>query len=788
MKHDNDDRFFRDASPEDLSSSAGIINPREALLCPRDALPSPNTPRLALIGCFRPRQCGIATFTADTHDHLRAARGDLTIDVYAMRSRTDPATDGQVALAIDDQVPDHYRAAAEAINASGAQAVWLQHEFGIFGGAAGEMIFELVDRVAAPLIVTLHTILAEPSADQRRVMDRLVARASKLVVMSDYGRETLRAVYGASADQIVHIEHGTPDRSFVDIAPLRERLGIADRPVISTFGLIGPGKGLEAAIRALPQIVAQYPDTLYRIVGATHPNLVAAEGEAYRESLQRLAESLGVADNIAWENRFLDTEELLDQIELCDIYLAPYPNLQQITSGTLAYAVALGRAVVATPFVHARELLADDVGILLPGTDSEAIAEAVLLLLAVPNERRAVQRRAYARGRRTAWSVIARACAALVESVTLPEPLASTRNIPAIDGAWALCDDVGMFQHSIHLVPDRRHGYCIDDNARALMLVHRLSPRAQELAQPRALSFASFLQHGWNPDRGVFRNFMGYDRRWLEDKGSEDSNGRTLWALGHAAAHASAPAMRDWAAGLFDLAAPMAGRFQSPRAIAFAVLGADARLVDEPDNAAAGAIVERGGAFLNALWKAGRRPGWDWFEAGLAYDNARLAEALIRAGQRLRSLPLEDAGLAALDWLADFQTAREGHFRPVGSDSFVRPGETLPFDQQPLEAWATIDACATAFDATGSGAWRAHAETAYAWFLGANDRGIALGDPKSGRCLDGLTPRGVNRNSGAESVLAYQLASRTMARIFWRDAVPGIAAQSRSAAVPALAG
>ncbi|HMO74679.1 MAG TPA: glycosyltransferase family 4 protein [Sphingopyxis sp.] len=781
MKYDSDDRFFRDISLDDLSSSPVSL--------PADtAPPIRQAHRLALIGCFRPRQCGIATFTADTYDHLRAARCDLAIDIYAMRSRTDPDMGSEVSLAINEQAPADYRAAAEAINASGAQAIWLQHEFGIYGGAAGEMIFELVDRVAAPLIVTLHTVLAAPSADQRRVMDRLVARASKLVVMSDYGRETLRDVYGASAAQIVHIEHGTPDRPFVDIAPLREALGIADRPVISTFGLIGPGKGLEAAIRALPSIVAQYPDVLYRIVGATHPNLVAAEGEAYRESLEQLAGSLGVAGNVAWENRFLDTEELLDQIELCDIYLAPYPNLQQITSGTLAYAVALGRAVVSTPFVHARELLADDVGILLPGIDSDAIAEAVLLLLAVPEERRTFQRRAYARGRRTAWNVIARACATLVDGVALPEPPAGTRRMPAIEGAWALCDDVGMFQHSIHRVPDRRHGYCIDDNARALMLVHGLPARGQVLAQSRALSFASFIQHGWNPDRRVFRNFMGYDRRWLEDEGSEDSNGRTLWALGHAAAHAASPAMRDWAADLFDLAAPMAERFKSLRAVAFAVLGADARLAHEPGNARAHAIVERGGAFLCALWKAARRPGWDWFEAGLSYDNARLAEALIRAGQRLRSLPLEEAGLAALDWLADFQTAREGHFRPVGSDSFDRAGESFPFDQQPLEAWATIDACATAFDATRSKAWRAHAETAYAWFFGRNDRAIALADPNSGRCVDGLTPHGVNSNSGAESVLAYQLASQTMAAKFWREAMPEVGARRLSTSVPELAG
>ncbi|MBE1529464.1 glycosyltransferase involved in cell wall biosynthesis [Sphingopyxis sp. OAS728] len=782
MKYENEARFFSVASDEDLRPVEGEARIRPA---------KEKGKRIALIGCFRPRQCGIATFTADTYDHLRAARTDLSVDVYALRAHPAQAVGDEAVFAIDERDAETYRDAADRINASGASAVWLQHEFGIFGGDSGSMVLELVDRIAAPLIVTLHTILAEPSDAQRLVMDRLVARALKLIVMSALGRDTLVGVYGADPEQVALIEHGTPDRPFVDISPLREALGLADRPILSTFGLIGPGKGLEAAIRALPAIAAQYPDILYRIVGATHPNLVAAEGEAYRQSLEELAESLGVSANIAWENRFLDTGDLLDQIEVCDIYLAPYPNLQQITSGTLAYAVALGRAVVSTPFVHARELLADDVGILLPGCDSEAIAEAVLLLLAVPEERRALQGRAYARGRSTAWGVIAKAFAALIDDVVVAasEP-ASPRRAPALSGVWDLCDDVGIFQHSCHLVPDRDHGYCIDDNARALMLVHALPARDQRDAGRRALTFASFIQHGWNEERRSFRNFMGYDRRWLEEEGSEDSNGRTLWALGHASSRAHSPAMREWAAEWFDRTAVVADALKSPRAIAFALLGADERLEANSENIRARAIVERGGAFLGALWKTSRRAGWDWLEAGLAYDNARLAEALIRAGRRLPSLPLEQAGLSALDWLCARQTAPEGHFRPAGSDGFFHHGESFPFDQQPLEAWATIDACASAFEATGSRVWRQHAENAFAWFLGQNDRGLALGDAAGGRCLDGLNPRGVNRNSGAESTLAFHLAYRAMASGFWREQIAEPAAARRGVPpeVGALAG
>jgi glycosyltransferase involved in cell wall biosynthesis len=764
MKYEAEDRLFSNFTEAD-------VPPASAAMARSDA-------RAALVGCFRPRKCGIATFTADTYDHLSRERPDLKLDIYAMRSKTDVGSDPAVRGIIDEQDVTTYCSAAEAINASGAGAVWLQHEFGIFGGPAGDMILELVDRIAAPLIVTLHTVLAEPNDAQRRVMGRLVARASRLIVMSQFGRDTLVDVYGADPKAVAVIEHGTPDRPFIASSPQREALGIGERPVLSTFGLLGPGKGLETAIRALPAIAAQYPDVLYRIVGATHPNLVAAEGEAYRESLEALAESLGVADNLAWDNRFLETDDLLEAIELCDIYLAPYPNLAQITSGTLAYAVALGRAVISTPFVHARELLADDVGILVPQGDSEAIAEAALLLLAVPEERRALQRRAYARGRRTAWGVIAREFGALLDHVMTPPPgrASARRAAPSQAAILDMSDDVGILQHGRGPVPDRNHGYCIDDNARALMLMNSGALANRPDAQHWALRYASFIQHAWNDEAQAFRNFMGYDRRWLEEAGSEDSNGRALWALGHCAAHAGGDELRAWAADWFAATSKIAGGFKSPRAMAFAVLGADELLGRTPRDARAHAIVERGGAFLHALWKAGRRSGWDWFEPGLAYDNARLAEALIRAGRRMHSLPMEEAGLSALDWLCDRQTSGEGYFRPVGSDGFGLLGETTPFDQQPLEAWATIAACAVAHASTAQKRWSERAETAWRWFSGCNDRGLPLADPRTGRCRDGLTPRGVNLNVGAESTLAYHLAHHTMAALWAveaREAEPG---------------
>ncbi|MCL6250797.1 glycosyltransferase family 4 protein [Altererythrobacter sp. KTW20L] len=766
MKHDADDRHLRDFPQDEEVFHTALGHPLPGIFEPR------LDRHLAMVGCFRPRQCGIATFTADSYDHLLAAVPGMKVDIYAMRSAPDQPGDAAMAMAIDEQDRATYRTAADAINRSGAAAVWLQHEFGIFGGEAGDLVLDLVDRVAAPLIVTFHTILAQPSAPQRRVVKRLVARASRLVVMSGFGRDTLVSVYGADPARIALIEHGTPDRPYVERSPLRDGLGIGNRPVLSTFGLIGQGKGLEAAIRALPAVAERHPDVLYRIVGATHPNLIAHEGEAYRRSLEDLAESLGVAGNIAWENRFLDLPELLDQIELCDIYLAPYPNLAQITSGTLAYAVALGRAVVSTPFVHARELLADGVGVLLPDTDSQAIADAVLKLLADPGELSALRRRAYQRGRQTAWPTVAGEFARVLRAaVGDGRPVPATRAAPPLHAVRAMSDAVGMLQHACGIVPDRAHGYCIDDNARALMLEVALG--SSRHSPNHGLSYASFVQHAWNPDKRRFRNFMGYDRRWLEDEGSEDSNGRALWALGWCAGRASSPDLAVWALGWFDRTRFMAAEFTSPRSIAFAMLGAAEVLTRHSGNDGARAMLADGSDALLGCWHASSTEGWQWFEAGLAYDNARLPQALIRVGEVLGKPDYTRTGLAGLDWLCRQQTGSRGQFRPVGSEGFALAGETLPFDQQPLEAWATIDACGAAFRATEDAVWSSRAESAWRWFHGDNDRSLALVDGATGLCRDGLTPHGVNANTGAESLLAFHLAYVEMNALFWPRGIVG---------------
>lgn len=727
---------------------------------------------LALVGNFAPRKCGIATFTTDLYEKLSRYHPAIATTVYAL-------DDAAGSLAYPDHVHpfadgdvDAYRETARAINRSGAQAVWLQHEYGIFGGDRGDMVFELVERLAAPLIVTFHTVLSEPDPKQRAILERLVARASRMMVMSQHSRDLLCRIYHAPSELVEVIEHGAPDCPFGRTAKFKETLGLSDGPVLTSFGLLGPGKGLETLIEALPAILERHPSCRYRILGETHPNLLARDGEAYRERLVELADALDVAHAIDWENRFLDTDDLLDQLEACDIYLTPYPNLQQSTSGTLSYAVALGKAVISTPYVHARELLADGIGSIVPPGDAQAIAGAVNALLDDPDALARMQRRAYDRGRTTIWPRFADASAQLVRSaVAHGKPPAGLFTPPSLDAVFAMSDRTGMLQHAVGPVPDRGHGYCLDDNARCLMLLGVAQTPSER--ERRALAFAcsSFVQHAWNAEETAFRNFMSYDRSWSEERGSDDANGRAVWALGHVAAFGQDADLREWAKPWYDRALRAMAGIDSPRACAFSTLGAAAMLRARPGHDISIEHIERSGALLASLLAASRRPDWAWFEAVLGYDNPRLPQALIEAGAALGNREWVQSGLDSLEWIAGHQRAANGHFRPIGSDTFGKTEEHLPFDQQPLEAQAAIEAALTAYRVSGDARWIDHADAAWAWFFGENDRGVVLADMASGRCHDGINPRGINANCGAESILAFQLGYYAMVEL--RNAQPG---------------
>jgi glycosyltransferase involved in cell wall biosynthesis len=745
--------------------------------------------RIAVIGNSLPRRCGIATFTTDLRQAISTSRPNLEACVVAMTDHGQaydyPAS---VALQIKDNKIDEYARAADFLNAGRFDAVCLQHEFGIFGGEAGVHILELLSRLTMPVVTTLHTVLARPTAAQRAVVERIVEASSKVVVMAHKARELLRSVYRVPDDKIEVIPHGIPDVAFVAPDAAKTRLGFAGRSVILTFGLLSPNKGIEVMIDAMPSILKRQPDAIYVVLGATHPNLVRDQGEAYRESLTARVRELGVEDHVVFLDQFVDQATLLEFISMCDVYVTPYLNEAQMTSGTLAYSFGLGKPVVSTPYWHARELLADGRGVLVPFGDAAAIGNAIAELLTDDDRREAMCKRAYTVSRTMTWERTAERYMVAFENArqghwlkviarTDPDaidPHSAAAPEMKIGHFLSMCDDTGLFQHAVHSVPDRSHGYCVDDNARALLLACALNnPGEQCLPETLTARFAAFVQHAWNPDTGRFRNFMGFSRIWLEASGSEDSHARTLWALGECARSDSSPSRRRWAASLFAEALGPAETFRSPRAWAFTLLGLDAYCAVAPDDLRACEVRPALADKLMAILAAVETPEWVWFEEGLAYDNARLPQALLVTGLATQTPGYVDAGLRSLRWLMTQQTASAGHFRPVGTAGFGEQRKPArAFDQQPVEATATIAACLAAWraddDAERKAKWKAMATSVFAWFLGSNDLSVPLIDLQTGSCRDGLHPDRANENRGGESAVSYLLGLaeiRQLARV-----------------------
>lgn len=745
--------------------------------------PSPALPKnIAFLGNFLPRLCGIATFTHDLCEAVSGAIPEAQCYVGAVNDRLEryqyPA---RVRFELQEKDLDSYRRAADFLNFNNADLLCVQHEFGIYGGPAGSHLLALLKEVRMPVVTTLHTVLRDPNTAQRKVMTELVQRSDRLVVMAQRGAEILRETYGVPQQKIDVIHHGIPDLPFTDSRLSKEQFGVEGRTVLLTFGLLGPGKGIEYAIEALPAIVASHPNVVYLILGATHPQLVAREGERYRLSLERLAEERGVKDYVIFYNRFVSIEDLGEFIGATDIYLTPYLDEAQITSGTLAYVFGAGKAVVSTPYWHAQELLADGRGILVPFRDSSAIAKGVCEFLDNPERMEYTRHEAYRLGREMIWPAVAnqylesfqharadrsampRAAFAGWTLASRPYDLPPLR----LDHILRMSDSTGIFQHAHYNVPDFHEGYCTDDNARAFILCNLLEelggkPPGQDL-DGLATSYLAFLSAAVNRETGRFRNFMSHGRQWLEEAGSEDSHGRALWALGNGAGRSRNEGRRRLSAQLFERALPVVETFVSPRAWAFTLLGIHEYLRWYPDSVAAKSTREVLTGLLVRLWKNCATETWPWFESSATYDNARLCQALILSGRWMPNPEALEIGLKSLRWLASIQKTQAGHFRPIGSNGFyVRDGARADYDQQPVEAQAMVAACLEAYHATQDPDWPREAQRAFEWFLGRNDLGLSLYDSTTGGCCDGLHDDRVNENQGAESSLAFHLALAEM--------------------------
>jgi glycosyltransferase involved in cell wall biosynthesis len=728
--------------------------------------------RVAFVGNYVPRQCGIATFTTDVCEAVAAAYPAITCLALPVNDTEAGYTyPPRVRFELSEKDIASYRRAADFLNINSVDVVSIQHEYGIYGGPSGSHILALLRELRMPVVTTLHTILKDPLPEQRLVLQQVAALSDRLVTMSRRGVEFLKDIYSVPAEKIDFIHHGVPDIPFVDPNYHKDLFGVEGKMVLLSFGLLSANKGIETVISALPAIVAQHPNVVYIVVGATHPHVLQHEGESYRLSLQRLAQELGVADHVIFHNSFVSLEQLIEFISAADVYITPYLNPAQITSGTLAYTVGAGKAVVSTPYWHAEELLADGRGALFPFGDSAALANQVLDLLDHDSRRHAMRKQAYLFGREMIWPVVAQRYMESFERARTErqhaepggyavKPLAQRpADLPPLKlrHLQRLTDDTGMIQHAQYIVPNYSEGYSIDDNARALIVSVMLAEL--ELSNGQSLELATrylaFIAYAFNPETGRFRNFMDYQRNWLEKSGSDDSHGRTLWALGTVLGRSAVPSLRGIAGGLFEQALPAIHTTTSPRAWAFALLGIHEYLRRFEGDRLVNGIRDELAERLLRLYRTCRSDEWCWFEDRLTYCNAVLPHAMLMCGQWISNPEMTEIGLESLHWLAELQQS-EGHFSPIGSNGFYpQGGKRACFDQQPVEAHAMAAACLEAYRCTGEEHWQNKARRTFEWFLGCNDLNLPLYDPTTGGCRDGLHPDRPNENQGAESTLAF---------------------------------
>ncbi len=736
----------------------------------------PSQHAIALVGTYLPRRCGIATFSHDLLHALAAEASDTAFWAMAVNDTPGGYSYGpEVRFELAQNDLADYRLAADYLNMNPLQAVSLQHEYGIFGGPDGSHILELIENLRVPVVTTLHTVLQNPSSSQKSVLGQIARISDRLVVMSRKAVEILIEVYGVKPGKVVLIQHGIPDVPFVDPAFYKDQFGLEGHKVILTFGLVSPGKGLEYMIDALPEIVRHEPDAVYMILGATHPHVKREQGESYRLSLQRRARDLGVGEHLIFHNRFVELHELCEFLGAADVYVTPYLNKEQIVSGTLAYALGAGKAVISTPYWYAQEMLDEGRGRLAGFRDSEALAAQVVDLFQHSVQRDAMRKRAYTFCRHMIWKEVARQYLEVFSTVR--DERARRPRIPflhrtvtksaielpqlKLDHLRLLTDDVGILQHANFIVPNRAHGYCTDDNARALIVVlgaAELSPEHEQLNE-LACRYLSFLDHAFNPATGRFRNFMSYDRRWLEEEGSEDCHARAMRGLGEAVARAASENLTGVALSLFHRGLPALLELSAPRAWAYGLIGIHAYLRRFSGDSEARRAREELAGHLFDLYSRNATDEWPWIEDKLTYANAKISQALLMSGQWLGRGDMVEAGLRSLEWLFEIQMDPKGHFVPVGNRGwYPRGGEKARFDQQPIEAHSMIEACREAFHVTQEERWIERAHRVMEWFLGRNDLNLPLYDYQSGGCCDGLTMDGVNRNQGAESTLALLMS------------------------------
>lgn len=726
----------------------------------------------AYIATYPPRQCGIGTFTQNLFNSMIASDIDepnheKSFIVALNDSEEELAYPEEVKFNIRQEFQEDYLAAAKYINISGADCCILQHEFGIFGGKDGVYILPLLHQLEIPLIVTFHTVIQTPSFAQKEILQRICKMANRIVVMSHKAIEMLVEIYQIPKEKIAYAEHGVPNYRYIQ-EEVKKEFKLEKKKVMLTFGFVGRNKGIETAIQALPQVVEKHPDVLYIILGKTHPNVIKHAGEEYRLYLTQLIKDLHLEKNVVLLNKYSSQKDLFKYLYASDIYITPYLNEAQVTSGTLAYAVGVGSAVVSTPYWHATELLSKGRGVLFDFGDTDGLSNVLIDLLDNPEKRLAIRKKAFEHGRKITWPKIGTIYNDIVDKVIEEDIKTEKKEIIPFDIALLpafsiehikrLTDDTGIIQHAKFGIPNLKEGYCLDDNSRALLMaLMTYKVKKDSFALKLCPIYLSYIHYMQNPD-GSFRNFLSFNRQFLDEVGSEDSFGRTIWAIGYMLNNSPNDSYYQIGRLIFDKATPFFDNLKSIRSIANTIIGISHYL---RSNMSDEIMIERLRKLTQVLidhYELNSHDNWNWFEELLAYDNAMLPLAMLHAAEILNEEAIKEVAFSSMQFLTD-HTMNEGHLSIIGNEKwYKKDGERSMFAQQPIDAMGMVLMYRQAYNVSNNKDYLSKLFKSFKWFLGENDLRMNLFNYETKGCFDGLESYGINQNQGAESTLAYLIS------------------------------
>ncbi|MFH0906831.1 MAG: glycosyltransferase [bacterium] len=729
---------------------------------------------IVYLATFPPRRCGIATFTADLTNAFDQTFGPSVKSKIVAMDLTEesrfPYSD-KVIFQISQPCEEDYINIANKLNQlKKVKLVSIQHEFGIFGGEYGSHLLLFMKKLQKPIIITLHAVLPSPDEKMRNIVQAIMKYSKGIIVMTQSSREILKKDYGLDSDLIQVIPHGVHHVPYRISKRAKSALGFSGKLILSTFGFLSPGKGVEYVIEALPKVVEKFPNVRFLIAGSTHPVVLGQEGETYRNFLTKKVHQLGLSNYVSFYNTYFDVNKLLQFLEATDVYLSTSLNLNQAVSGTLSYALGSGRPVISTAFAQAKQDITSEVGILIDFKNPQAFTDAIIKLISNNELCLQMGKNAYFRTRHMTWENVAYSYMKYFSQFA-PELTPRQRKLPSIklEHLAKLTDNFGIIQFAKLIEPDISSGYTLDDNARALIVAALYYKKIRTHFSLKLVSiYLDFLYRVAKPD-GYFDNYVNSNRAIDKQKNihenSEDPSARALYALALVSTIKQIPKrFRKQAYSLFEQSFQKNITFSSPRAIAFYIKALSCLLSKrkEPKTLA---VLRSCCEQLVILYEKSHSLDWEWFEHYLTYSNAILPEALLLGYKITGERRYFEVSEKTLEFLIKhtFSASPRGEedsiYIPIGQSGwFLKKGTRQYFDQQPEDTAATVVALNAMFQVTKGKYYKELANIAFNWFLGNNVLGQVVYDRTTGGCYDGIGEKFINLNQGAESIISYLFA------------------------------